>query len=63
MKRRELEQRIARIAKAKGLQTSYSEGGNHTKLTVGNVVTFIPRHSEINEDTAKGILKSVNGAS
>lgn len=35
----------------------YGEGPNHEKWTNGEQKTTVPRHREINEFTAKGILK------
>lgn len=35
----------------------YGEGSNHEKWTNGEQKLPIPRHAEINEFTAKGILK------
>jgi hypothetical protein len=37
-----------------------SEGGSHTKLTVGNTVLRIPRHSVLNMVTARAILSSLD---
>lgn len=40
-----------------------AEGGRHTLvLKNGNLITTIPRHKEINELTAKGILKKLQQA-
>lgn len=61
MKRRELEKRIVQIAKAQGAKPEYTEGGSHTKVRVGERQTVIPRHSEINEITARAILKQLEG--
>jgi len=61
MKRGELLRRITRIAKNQGLDPEYSEGGSHTRLTLGDKMTTIPRHPEINEQTAKQILKYLEG--
>lgn len=36
-------------------------GGNHDTWTNGKDYTQIPRHSEINENLAKSILKKVKG--
>lgn len=33
------------------------EGAKHDKWTNGIIATTVPRHSEINEFTAKGIIK------
>lgn len=53
MKKRDLEQRI----KAAGW---WNIGGTkHDKWTNGNLVQMVPRHNEINEWTARGILRVV----
>lgn len=57
MKRKELEKRIHAIAKAHGQTDIWSEGGNHSKVAVGSLTAIVPRHGEINELTAKGIIK------
>ncbi len=44
-------------AKVTGQSIAEVEGGNHTKVTIGGMQTTVPRHSEINEITAKAILK------
>jgi hypothetical protein len=62
MRRRELEQRIARIARAKGQTPAWSEGGNHSKVRVGQTTVSVSRHSEINEITARGILRQIEEA-
>lgn len=49
--------RIAKLAKEQGVEVSTTEGGKHTIVTVGQRRTTVPRHSEINELTARGILK------
>jgi mRNA interferase HicA len=59
MKRRELMKKIADHAKASGLDIVLTEGGSHTKIAVGGVKAVVPRHSEINEITAKAILKQI----
>lgn len=50
---------LKKIAKAKGLELEISEGGCHTKVQIGERLTTVPRHSEINELTAKGILREM----
>lgn len=44
-------------AKKTGQQCTEVEGANHTTVTIGGRATTIPRHSEINELTARGILR------
>lgn len=46
-------------AKDTGQQIIESEGGNHTKVMIGDKRTTIPRHSEVNELTARAILKEM----
>ena len=59
MKRKELEKRIHGLAKDNGLEDVWTEGGNHSKVTVGNAQTTVPRHGEVNELTARGILRYI----
>ncbi len=61
MKRRELLRRIDRIAKSKGVTATYTEGRRHTKVELNGRRTTIPRHREINELTALGILDYLEG--
>jgi len=61
MKRTELIREINRIAKAQGKTASYAEGGKHTVVRLGSRQTTIPRHTEINEFTAKAILAHIRG--
>ncbi|MBD3752734.1 MAG: hypothetical protein IE935_09975 [Micrococcales bacterium] len=61
MKRGELVKKINKIAKAQGARPIYTEGGRHTHVQIGDKRTTIPRHSEINELTARGILKYLEG--
>jgi mRNA interferase HicA len=62
VKRRDLERRIREIARAKGLTVEAREGAGHTVVRVGDAQTTIPRHSEINELTARGILRTIERA-
>lgn len=50
---------IHRHAQERGLKVVITEGGNHTKVTLGSRRTVIPRHSEINELTAKAIMRQL----
>lgn len=61
MKRTELIKRINRIAKQQQQNAIYTEGGKHTHLRLGDKQTTIPRHNEINELTARGIIKYLEG--
>ena len=49
------------MAKQRGLDAIFTEGGNHTKVRVGENVTFIPRHHEIREQLARDILNTLRG--
>jgi hypothetical protein len=57
VKRRDLMKELRDIAKAQGLELVATEGGSHTKVAIGDRQTTVPRHNEISELTAKGILK------
>lgn len=35
------------------------EGAKHTKVVIGEARTVVPRHSEINERTARAILRQM----
>lgn len=52
---------IAEIAKVSGATILITEGGSHTRVQLGDRVTYVPRHAEINELTAKAILKQAKG--
>ncbi|GAB19368.1 hypothetical protein GOEFS_082_00020 [Gordonia effusa NBRC 100432] len=57
MKRRDVIKRLGKVAKAKGERLILTEGGSHTLAAIGDRKTTIPRHNEINELTAKSIIK------
>lgn len=57
MKRRDLLKKLKAIAKAEGLEVEMREGGSHTVVTIGGRQTTVPRHNEVNEITAKAIIK------
>ena len=61
MKHGEVIRRVNRIAKAKGLKAVYTEGAKHTHVVLGARWTTIPRHSDINEYTARAILDYLAG--
>jgi hypothetical protein len=63
VKRRDLIKELKAIAKAARTMYVETEGGSHTKVTIGDKQTTVPRHSEINEITAKSILKHMRGKS
>lgn len=58
MKRNELLQRLRKL----GSLELKRNGGNHDIYTINGQDLTIPRHNEINEYTAKGILKQAKGA-
>lgn len=53
--------RLAAIAKTEALPLAITEGGSHTRVQLGDRVTYVPRHAEINEITAQAILKQAKG--
>lgn len=57
MKRRDLIKQLDKIAKAKGETLHLTEGGNHTRATIGTWSEPIPRHREVNELLAKAIIR------
>jgi mRNA interferase HicA len=59
MKRRELLRKIRQEARLQGKIVTESEGGRHSKITVGKTSVSVPRHSEINIDTARGIMRDL----
>ena len=59
VKRRELLKEVKLYAKETGESWSVTEGGSHSKVTVGTRTTFVPRHTEIKESLAKIIRKQV----
>ncbi len=59
MKRRDLMKRLRDMAAAEDLELLVTEGGAHTKVVIGTRTSFVPRHNEINELTAKAILKQL----
>ncbi|MBB6333657.1 hypothetical protein [Schaalia hyovaginalis] len=59
MKRVDLMKRLATIAKQRGEELIVVEGGSHTKVRIGQAITMVPRHREISEGTARGIIKKM----
>lgn len=60
MRRRELVRRLELLAREHGVSvTLIREGGAHTVYVVGDVRVVVPRHREINELTARGIIDDV----
>lgn len=60
MKRRDLLRKLQAMARAEGLTLRLTEGGRHTQAVIGERVSYIPRHREINEYTARGILEDLS---
>jgi hypothetical protein len=60
MKRHELLRKIRNEARAQGKNVTQSEGGSHTKLTVGATTVRMPRHQRINIDTARAIMRELD---
>jgi hypothetical protein len=61
VKRRELLTQMARIARSYGIDFDKdhpAHGGNHDKFFVGGRSVEVPRHTEIVEYTARGILRT-----
>jgi hypothetical protein len=61
VKRRDLLKKLRSIAKARDVEYLETEGGRHTKVEFDGRQTTVPRHNEINEITAKAILKHMRG--
>lgn len=57
-KRNELLRVIRRYAREQGAELRIVEGGNHTRVWVGERYATIPRH-EIDDKVARGILKQI----
>lgn len=57
MKKRDLETILATLAKNAGLEFKSIGGTKHDKFLLGTSVILVPRHREINELTAKAIIK------
>ena len=61
MKRRELLTQMAKVARSYGVGFDREHpvhGGRHDKFFVGGLPVEVPRHSEIAEFTARGILRT-----
>ena len=61
MKRTALMKQVREIAKSQGAEVELREGGSHTVVRVAGRQATVPRHREINELTAKAILKTLKG--
>lgn len=63
MKREKLLRRVARTARSRGVTWRLDrQGANHEVWRCGSVEVTVPRHREINEITAIGILTSLEDA-
>lgn len=51
---------LLEMAAAEGLELLITEGGRHTKVMLDDRVTFVPRHREINELTARAIINQLS---
>lgn len=62
MKRRDLLTKLSELAKADNeTLVLVREGGNHSIYRIGTRQFSVPRHNEIDEVTAKVILKQAKG--
>lgn len=59
MKRRDLLRIIRNRANVEGKSYTLSEGGSHSRLTVGNTKVSIPRHTEIPLGTVRIIMRAL----
>ena len=60
MKRRALIKQLRLIAKEAGVELLFiRQGGNHEIWRISNRLLVIPRHRDINERTAEGIVRRV----
>ena len=62
MKRADLMKQLATIAKERGETLIVTEGGSHTKVRIGTQTLIVPRHREVMEFTARGIIKEARKA-
>lgn len=53
---------LRKLARAKGLDLTYLGGTNHEKWQMGPILLVIPRHRELHEYTARGILRLAESA-
>lgn len=59
MKRIDLLRRIRRRASELDLQVTESEGGSHTKMTVGETRLIVGRHRELKPGETRAILRTL----
>lgn len=58
-KRKDVLTAIRKYAQEQGVPVVMKEGGNHTRVWVGERYATLPRHSEIPDRFAKTILKQL----
>ncbi len=51
--------RLALIAKEQGAELVVTEGANHTKVRIDQKMTMVPRHREVSEGPARGIIRKM----
>lgn len=51
--------RLSQIAREQGEELVVEEGGSHTKVWIGHRMVTVPRHREISEFTARGIIRKM----
>jgi hypothetical protein len=61
MKKRDLMLKLQEIAKANQLDFYEDGGAKHEKWLLGGAPLAIPRHKEVDEYTARRIIKQANG--
>jgi len=61
MKRRDVMRRLRQIAQSEGLELKVREGSRHTVVAIGDRIDVVPRHNEINEHTARRIIRKMEG--
>ncbi|AKS12929.1 Hypothetical protein CpMEX30_0623 [Corynebacterium pseudotuberculosis] len=58
-KRKDVIRKIRKHAQQTEQPMTIKEGSSHTKIQVGNHVTYLPRHTEISPHTADAIYKQI----
>lgn len=58
-KRKDIIKAIRAHAKTHDLELTIAEGGNHTKIVLGDKRSVVARHAEINDHTARAIYKQL----
>lgn len=61
MKQRDILKALRKMAKTAGVEfVLVRNGANHDIYRLGDLAITMPRHTEVNEMTAKGILKDAS---